>query len=139
MSVHHPKDLHLNYVDGLEKCPSNLLYVNIAVAVEAIQAIRNLARGLRSHFSGNSRFLLPVLLEKLREKKPTSVEAFTQTLQAMHKSGCLNLVDAIILKVHKEYVPICMESLKGCGLLCFGSTCEDYVSDGWHETLGEVP
>ncbi|KAG9155040.1 hypothetical protein Leryth_019560 [Lithospermum erythrorhizon] len=118
--------------------------VNIAVAVEAIQAVGNLARGLRSHFSGNSRFLLPVLLEKLKEKKPTSTEALSQTLQAMHKSGCLNLVDiaedvktatknkvplvrsltlnwvtycietsnkAVILKVHKEYVPICMESL----------------------------
>lgn len=34
----------------------------MAVAVEAIQAIGNLARGLRSHFSGSSRSLLPVLL-----------------------------------------------------------------------------
>ncbi|KAL3627734.1 Protein MICROTUBULE ORGANIZATION 1 [Castilleja foliolosa] len=118
--------------------------VNIAVAVEAIQALGNLARGLRTHFSASSRFLLPVLLEKLKEKKPTSTEALTQTLQAMHKSGCLNLSDivedvktavknkvplvrsmtlnwvtfcidtsnkATILKVHKEYVPICMESL----------------------------
>ncbi|GFQ07256.1 protein mor1 [Phtheirospermum japonicum] len=113
--------------------------VNIAVAVEAIQALGNLARGLRTHFSASSRFLLPVLLEKLKEKKPTSTEALTQTLQAMHKSGCLNLnvktavknkvplvrsmtlnwvtfcIDtsnkATILKVHKEYVPICMESL----------------------------
>ncbi|KAG5562009.1 hypothetical protein RHGRI_004896 [Rhododendron griersonianum] len=33
-----------------------------AVAVEAIQAIGNLARGLRTHFSRNSRFLLPILL-----------------------------------------------------------------------------
>ncbi|PIN16310.1 Microtubule-associated protein [Handroanthus impetiginosus] len=118
--------------------------VNIAVAVEAIQALGNLARGLRTHFSGNSRFLLPVLLEKLKEKKPTLTEALMQTLQAMHKSGCLNLTDivedvktavknkvplvrsltlnwvtfcietsnkATILKVHKEYVPICMECL----------------------------
>ncbi|KAL6546635.1 Protein MICROTUBULE ORGANIZATION 1 [Orobanche minor] len=118
--------------------------VNIAVAVEAIQALGNLARGLRTHFSGSSRFVLPVLLEKLKEKKPTSTEALTQTLQAMHKSGCLNLADivedvktavknkvplvrsltlnwvtfcietsnkATILKVHKEYVPICMECL----------------------------
>nr|GMD91866.1 protein MOR1 isoform X1 [Ipomoea batatas] len=118
--------------------------VNIAVAVEAIQAIGNLARGLRTHFSASSRFLLPVLLEKLKEKKPALSESLTQTLQAMHKSGCLNLPDivedikaatknkvplvrsmtlnwvtfcietsnkAIILKVHKEYVPICMESL----------------------------
>ena len=36
--------------------------VNIAVAVEAIQALGNLARGLRLHFSGSSRFLLPILL-----------------------------------------------------------------------------
>ncbi|KAI3466656.1 hypothetical protein Pfo_023319, partial [Paulownia fortunei] len=118
--------------------------VNIAVAVEAIQALGNLARGLRTHFSGNSRFLLPVLLEKLKEKKPALTETLTQTLQAMHKSGCLNFTDivedvktavknkvplvrsltlnwvtfciessnkAAILKVHKEYVPICMECL----------------------------
>ncbi|XP_071930544.1 protein MOR1-like isoform X1 [Coffea arabica] len=118
--------------------------VNIAVAVEAVQAIGNLASGLRTHFSGSSRLLLPVLLEKLKEKKPALAESLTQTLQAMHKSGCLNLADivedvkvavknkvplvrsltlnwvtfcietsnkAVILKVHKEYVPICMESL----------------------------
>ncbi|VFQ78444.1 unnamed protein product [Cuscuta campestris] len=118
--------------------------VNIAVAVESIQAIGNLARGLRTHFSGSSRFLLPVLLEKLKEKKPALTESLTQTLQAMHKSGCLNLSEivedikaatknkvplvrsltlnwvticietsskAIILKIHKEYVPICMECL----------------------------
>lgn len=118
--------------------------VNSAVAVEAIQAIGNLARGLRTNFSGNSRFMLPVLLEKLKEKKPTLTDALTQTLQAMYKSGCLNLADivediktavknkvplvrsltlnwltfciessnkAILLKLHKEYVPICMECL----------------------------
>ncbi|XP_057949966.1 protein MOR1 isoform X2 [Malania oleifera] len=118
--------------------------VNIAVAVEAIQAIGNLARGLRTHFSGSSRFLLPVLLEKLKEKKPTLAESLTQTLQAIHKAGCLSLADivedvkvavknkvplvrsltlnwvtccteasnkAVVLKVHKDYVPICMECL----------------------------
>ncbi|XWS20791.1 hypothetical protein CRYUN_Cryun31cG0132900 [Craigia yunnanensis] len=118
--------------------------VNMAVAVEAIQAIGNLARGLRTHFSGSSRFLLPVLLEKLKEKKLALTESLTQTLQAMHKAGCLNLVDivedvktgaknkvpvvrsltlnwvtfcietsnkAVVLKVHKDYVPICMECL----------------------------
>ncbi|KAF8413913.1 hypothetical protein HHK36_001909 [Tetracentron sinense] len=118
--------------------------VNIAVAVEAIQAIGNLARGLRSHFSGSSRFLLPVLLEKLKEKKPTLTEALTHTLQAIHKAGCLTLADvvedvrtalknkvplvrsltlnwvtfcietsnkAVVLKLHKDYVPICMECL----------------------------
>ncbi|XP_072953995.1 protein MOR1-like isoform X1 [Typha angustifolia] len=118
--------------------------VNLAVSVEAIQAIGNIARGLRNHFSGNSRFLLPVLLEKLKEKKPVLTEALTQTLQTMQKSGCLTLADVIedvrvavknkvplvrsltlnwvtfcietsnkasILKLHKDYVPICMECL----------------------------
>ncbi|CAN6462652.1 unnamed protein product [Victoria cruziana] len=69
--------------------------VNIAVATEAIQAIGNLAKGLRNHFAGNSRLVLPVLLEKLKEKKPVLTEALTQTLQAMHKSGCLTLADVL--------------------------------------------
>ncbi|KAG6755568.1 hypothetical protein POTOM_041399 [Populus tomentosa] len=148
----------LKKVSRLQSDFSLITDVNIAVAVEAIQAIGNLARGLRSHFSGSSRFLLPVLLEKLKEKKPTLTESLTQTLQAMHKAGCSNLADivegkfhlsfqivlwsenvktavknkvplvrsltlnwvtfcietsnkAVILKVHKDYVPICMESL----------------------------
>ncbi|KAI7734056.1 hypothetical protein M8C21_015036, partial [Ambrosia artemisiifolia] len=122
--------------------------VNIAVAVEAVQAIGNLALGLRTNFSASSRFMLPVLLllgrEKLKEKKPTMTEALTNTLQAIHKAGCVTLADivedvkvagknkvpharsltlnwithcietsnkAVVLKVHKDYVPICMECL----------------------------
>lgn len=63
--------------------------------MEATQAIGNLAKGLRTHFSGNSRNLLPVLLEKLKEKKATMTEALTQTLEAMHKAGCITLLDVI--------------------------------------------
>lgn len=118
--------------------------VNIAVAAEAVQAIGNLARGLRKDFSGGSRLLLPTLLEKLKEKKPVMADALTQSLQAMHKAGCISLVDvtedvksatknkvplvrsltlnwvtycietsskAAVLKLHKDYVPICMECL----------------------------
>ncbi|XP_009387376.1 protein MOR1 isoform X2 [Musa acuminata AAA Group] len=118
--------------------------VNLAVSVEAIQAVGNLAKGLRNHFAASSRFLLPLLLEKLKEKKPVMTEALTQALQGMHKSGCLTLADAIedvklaiknkvphvrsltlnwvtfcietnnkatVLKLHKDYVPIFLESL----------------------------
>lgn len=118
--------------------------VNIAVAVEAVQALGNLASGLRTNFSASSQCVLPTLLEKLKEKKPTMTEALSNTLQAMNKAGCLTLADivedvkaavknnvplvrslalnwvthcvetsnkAIILKVHKDYVPICMECL----------------------------
>nr|AAD15450.2 similar to ch-TOG protein from Homo sapiens [Arabidopsis thaliana] len=88
--------------------------------------------------------MLPVLLEKLKEKKQSVTDPLTQTLQTMYKAGCLNLVDviedvktavknkvplvrsstltwltfcletsnkALILKAHKEYVPLCMECL----------------------------
>lgn len=118
--------------------------VNLAVGVEAVQATGNLASGLRKDFSGGSRVLLPILLEKLKEKKAVMSDALTQTLQAMHKSGCVSLADVIedvklasknkvptvrsltlnwvmfciessnkatILKIHKDYVPICMECL----------------------------
>ncbi|CAN4084015.1 unnamed protein product [Withania somnifera] len=72
--------------------------VNIAVAVEAIQAVGNLARGLRTHFSGGSRFMLPILLCDL-----STLNWVTFCIETSTK--------AVILKVHKEYVPICMESL----------------------------
>lgn len=45
--------------------------VNIAVAVEAIQALGNLARGLRVHFAGSSRFVLPVLLVRISASTST--------------------------------------------------------------------
>ncbi|EPS71179.1 hypothetical protein M569_03579, partial [Genlisea aurea] len=120
-----------------------IIDINIAVAVEAIQTLGNLAKGLRTHFSGNSRMLLPVLLDKLKEKKPTLTDALMQSLQAMHKSNCFGLGEivegmvavknkvplvrsltlnwvtwcietnnkATMLKVHKDYVSICMECL----------------------------
>lgn len=35
------------------------------------------------------------LQEKLKEKKPALTESLIQTLQAMHKAGCLSLSDVI--------------------------------------------
>lgn len=43
-------------------CLQLITDVNIAVAVEAVQAIGNLASGLRTNFSASSRFMLPTLL-----------------------------------------------------------------------------
>ncbi|KAG0466494.1 hypothetical protein HPP92_018074 [Vanilla planifolia] len=106
--------------------------VNLAVSIEAIQAIGNLARGLRTNFSGSSRLLLPVLLEKLKEKKPTLTDALIQSLKLcteldvkiavkikFHLSLTLNWVTfcietsnkTIVLRLHKDYVPICIECL----------------------------
>ncbi|PPR93760.1 hypothetical protein GOBAR_AA26907 [Gossypium barbadense] len=83
--------------------------VNIAVAVEAIQAIGNLARGLRTHFSGSSRFLLPVLLVKTASKNKVPL---VRSLTLNWVTFCIETSNkAVVLKVHKDYVPICMECL----------------------------
>ncbi|KAL6614280.1 hypothetical protein ACP70R_036550 [Stipagrostis hirtigluma subsp. patula] len=85
---------------------------NLAVSLEATQAIGNLARGLRVHFSENSRMLLPVLLDKLKEKRTKVREALTQTLQAMHQSGCFTLTDVIedVRVAAKNKIPLVRSS-----------------------------
>ena len=45
--------------------------VNMAVSVEAIQAIGNLAQGLRTLSNGSSRFLLPILLVSAIQLAPS--------------------------------------------------------------------
>jgi cytoskeleton-associated protein 5 len=40
----------------------------------------------------------------LKEKKPTMTEALSQTLQAMHKAGCIGLVDIVEGRFsHQDY------------------------------------
>jgi hypothetical protein len=73
--------------------------VNLAVSVEATQAIGNLARGLRAHFSGNSRMLLPVLLVSLFSPSVNIICHQTILLltyydiEALHISISLDLVN----------------------------------------------
>ncbi|KAL4564409.1 hypothetical protein LXL04_028473 [Taraxacum kok-saghyz] len=68
---------------------------SLAVAVEAVQVLGNLAAGLRTNLSASSRFLLPYFFDKLKEKKPTMTVAHTNTPQAMHKAGSLTLTDIV--------------------------------------------
>lgn len=39
--------------------------------------------------------LVPILQDKLKEKKQVMVDALTTTLNAMHKGGCISLQDVI--------------------------------------------
>ncbi|GKC32962.1 protein MOR1 isoform X1 [Tanacetum coccineum] len=68
---------------------------SILVRVEAVRAIGNLALELKVNFSRCSHILLPVLLANLREKKPIMTEALTNTLQAIHKAGCVALANIL--------------------------------------------
>ncbi|KAL4560718.1 hypothetical protein LXL04_032872 [Taraxacum kok-saghyz] len=67
---------------------------SLAVAVEAVQVLGNLAAGLRTNLSASSRFLLPYFFDKLKEKKPTMTVAHTNTPQAMHKA---DIVEGMLL------------------------------------------
>jgi cytoskeleton-associated protein 5 len=82
--------------------------VNLAVAVEAVQAIGNLASGLRKDFTAGARLLLPVLLDKLKEKKQVMVEALTLTLNELHKNGCILLTEVVeeVKVATKNKVPL---------------------------------
>ncbi|KAL4555133.1 hypothetical protein LXL04_037744 [Taraxacum kok-saghyz] len=64
---------------------------SLAVAVEAVQVLGNLAAGLRTNLSASSRFRLPYFLDKLKVKKPIMTMAHTNTPQAMHKAGNVKL------------------------------------------------
>ena len=69
--------------------------VNIPVATEAIQAVGNLARGLRRDYAVGSRMLLGTMLDKLKEKKPTVASALKETLQRGYVGGGTTLLDAL--------------------------------------------
>ncbi|TXG48248.1 hypothetical protein EZV62_027542 [Acer yangbiense] len=85
--------------------------VIIAVAVEAIQAIGNLARGLRTHFSVGSSFLLPVLLVNVKTSAKSKVPR-VRSLTLNWVTFCIETSDkAVVLYVHKDYVHICMECI----------------------------
>ncbi|CAI5478770.1 unnamed protein product [Closterium sp. Yama58-4] len=94
--------------------------VNIAVATEAIQAAGNLAKGLRKDFSSGARLMLPALLERYKEKKPTVVQAIRDTLKAFYVSGCLTLPDALedITTAVKHKVPQVRSEVLGWVAVC---------------------
>nr|GEU44526.1 protein MOR1 isoform X1 [Tanacetum cinerariifolium] len=87
---------------------------SISVRVEAVRAIGNLALGLRISFFSYSHILLPVLLANLREKKPIMMEVLTNTLQAMHKAGCVtlaNILTDVKVAVKSKDPHVCSQTL----------------------------
>lgn len=109
--------------------------VNLAVAVEAVQAAGNLARGLRKDYSGGSRLLLPLLLERLKEKKAVMVEAVMETLRTMHKSGCFALGDVIeeVKVATKNKVPSVRSSCLNWVGFCIESNNKAYIMKVYKE------
>ncbi|GKF31118.1 protein MOR1, partial [Tanacetum coccineum] len=88
--------------DFTDLCPTLKKLItdrSIFVRVEAVRAIGNLALELRVNFSRCSLILLPVLLARFSEKYPIMTEALTNTLEAIHKAGCVTLANILTGKV----------------------------------------
>lgn len=66
----------------------------MVVVSKAAKAIGLLAAGLRAGFSPNAKVLLPVLLEKLKEKKLTVMAAVNETLD-IFADQCFPLLDVM--------------------------------------------
>ena len=64
------------------------------VVSKAAKAIGLLAAGLRTGFSPNAKVLLPVLLEKLKEKKITVMTSVNETLD-IFADQCFPLLDVM--------------------------------------------
>eukprot|EP00899_Mesostigma_viride_P007986 jgi/Mesvir1/17189/Mv07609-RA.2 len=72
--------------------------VNVVVVAEAANAAAHLARGLRKEAASGARLLLPVLLDKCKDKKASVVRPCADALRAFH------LGEAIHVAEHAEEV-----------------------------------
>lgn len=60
----------------------------MAVVTEAVTATGALCRGLRQHFSAQARVLLPLVLDKIKEKNPATLKAGDPSLPRLPCLGC---------------------------------------------------
>lgn len=71
-----------DYSDLVRALAGRIPDVNIACATAAAQCLEALAKGLRSAFSKHKATVVPPLLERLKEKKPSVVDAMAAALDA---------------------------------------------------------
>jgi len=86
-----PKIIHTMYIDTTIDvlCEKLKKDSNINVALVACQCLTRLAMGLRSDFAKNKDKALPALLEKLKEKKESTVKVVSETLDAVFQTMSL--------------------------------------------------
>jgi len=94
---------------------------NIMVANRAIDCVTNLTIGLRQGFAAYSKLLLPVLLAKLKEKKPSVITSIHEALDASHKY-CFSMGE--VLEEVTEAVNNKVPAVRTETLLWFGRSIE---------------
>ncbi|MCO5592165.1 hypothetical protein L7F22_046161 [Adiantum nelumboides] len=77
---------------------------NINVVLECCRCIESMAKGLRSNFSKYKEKVLPPILEKLKEKKASTVEILAQTLDSVFQTVSFSdvLEDIFAATKHKN-------------------------------------
>lgn len=77
---------------------------NINVVLECCRCIESMAKGLRSNFSKYKEKVLPPILEKLKEKKASTVEILAQTLDSVFQTVTFSdvLEDIFAATKHKN-------------------------------------
>ncbi|XVE94328.1 hypothetical protein REPUB_Repub01dG0271800 [Reevesia pubescens] len=116
----------------------SILITNLNMAVEAIQAIGNLARGLRTHFSGSSHFLLPILLVEGLQDLDQSVEIFIRLPCAVLGWNEKNVqVQQQVIEVVTYLASSATRFPKKCVVLCLLGDEETYESHIEHYSAPE--
>lgn len=80
---------------------------NVFCVELAAKSVGFLARGLRKEFAVHARSILPIMLEKFKEKKQNVVNALLEALEHMypHSFSLLEIIDDPILKTLQNKVP----------------------------------
>ena len=75
-----------DYIELVRALASRMTDANVACVTVAANALTALARGLRSDFARHRSVVVPPVLERLKEKKQSVVDALAETLDAVFAS-----------------------------------------------------
>ena len=117
-------DDYLELVKLLKKLLND---TNIPIVSMAIKIFGHFAAGLRAGFSSYTRFYLPTLLDKFKEKKVTVLEPLKTTLDLLNKHGVFSLADCAedIIAAATSKVPHVRQSILEWVERCLSSNDKD--------------
>lgn len=98
-----------NIIRALAKCMKD---ANVAVVTVAANCIEAMAKGLRKGFSKYRSTILPAVLERLKEKKASVVDALAKALDATFEAVCLVLnLSSLVLMSLQSSLTDCLEDI----------------------------
>lgn len=103
-----PKIIHTMPIDSVIDvlCEKIKKDININVALAACQCLSHMASGLKGDFAKNKDKALPALLEKLKEKKESTIKVVSDTLDAVFQTMTLGDILEQTLNAAKHKNPV---------------------------------